>query len=41
MSLKTIINKYLPNILDMFPRDASTITIKLDGDVSHSIHDDK
>ena len=35
-----IINKLLPNIIKMFPRDVSTITIQLDGAGAHSIHDD-
>ena len=30
----------LPNILEKFPRDTSTIKIQLDGDGAHSIHDD-
>ena len=36
----TIINKLLPNIIEKFPRDTSTIKIQLDGSGSHSIHDD-
>ena len=35
-----IIEKLLPNIIKMFPRDVSTITIQLDGAGAHSIHDD-
>ena len=35
-----IINKLLPNIIKMFTRDLSTITIQLDGSGAHSIHDD-
>ena len=35
-----IINKLLPNIIKMFPRDVITITIQLDGAGAHSIHDD-
>ena len=35
---ETIINKLLPNIVKMFPRDTSIINIQLDGSGAHSIH---
>ena len=37
---ETIINKLLPNIVQMFPRDTSIINIQLDGAGAHSIHND-
>ena len=37
---ETIINKLLPNIVQMFPRDTRIINIHLDGDGAHSIHND-
>ena len=35
-----IINKLLPNIVQMFPRDTRIINIQLDGSGAHSIHED-
>ena len=35
---RTIIDKLLPNIVALFPRDTGTITIQLDGAGAHSIH---
>ena len=36
---EVIIYKFIPSIIEVFPRDTITITIQLDGDSAHNVDD--